>query len=93
MRVRGPVVTVPQVGILVPLALFLDDLGHIRSTDSRIAPLLRDTTPDRMARVACLCCAALQTCANSALQQLPRETTALNFEEHAGPRVSGHRRP
>ena len=46
MRVRGPVVSTPGIGILVPLVLFLDDIAHIQSTHSRIAPLLRETTPD-----------------------------------------------
>ena len=46
MRVRGPVVTTPAAGILVPLALFLDDIAHIQGTNSRVGPLLRDTTPD-----------------------------------------------
>ncbi len=54
MRVRGPVVTTPGVGILVPLVLFLDDIAHIRSTHSRIAPLLCDATPDLVRRDAVL---------------------------------------
>ena len=54
MRVRGPVVTTPATGLLVPLVLLLDDPGHIEAAGSRVAPLLQGTAPDEQRRDAVL---------------------------------------
>ena len=50
MRVAGPLATTAGAGLLVPLALLLDDREHLDVTGSRIAPLLHGIEPDPVRR-------------------------------------------
>lgn len=87
MRVCGPVVTTPATGLLVPLALLLDDPAHVEAVGSRVAPLLRGTVPDTGRRDALLALLpadpAVQTLERP--EEAPRWTRILDVLSNTSP--------